>query len=98
MKSIRRGLWDGEVGKDARGRFSCRICRVSLTPSEAPTGDSAASGESPDAAESPAMDGPGVADSAATDEPVDGEETIRSCPECGRSWRTTAPRWRTTGG
>ncbi|WP_137283340.1 hypothetical protein [Halorussus salinisoli] len=33
MKSIRRGLWDGEVGKDAHGRFSCRICRQSLTAS-----------------------------------------------------------------
>ncbi|WP_128477992.1 HVO_0758 family zinc finger protein [Halorussus pelagicus] len=30
MKSIRRGLWDGEVAKDPRGRFSCRICRERL--------------------------------------------------------------------
>jgi hypothetical protein len=94
MKSIRRGLWDGEVGKDARGRFSCRICHESLTPSESAvsgessvSGKSAVSGESPDTAD--AVDGGESPRS-------DGE--IRSCPECGRSWRTTAPRWRTTGG
>jgi len=82
MKSIRRGLWDGEVGKDARGRFSCRICRESLTPSEV-----AVSGESPD-----------TADAVDAGESPENEEAVRSCPECGRSWRATAPRWRTTGG
>ncbi|MFC4449320.1 hypothetical protein [Halorussus aquaticus] len=64
MKSLRRGLWDGEVGKDARGRFSCRICRRSLV---------------------------------ARTEAEDGVE--RSCPDCGRAWKSRAsPRWRTTGG
>ncbi|WP_135851658.1 hypothetical protein [Halorussus salinus] len=94
MKSIRRGLWDGEVGKDARGRFSCRICRESLTPSESAvagepsvSSESAVSGDSPDAAD--AVD-------AGESPETDGE--IRSCPECGRAWRATAPRWRTTGG
>ena len=31
MKSIRRGLWDGEVEKDTRGRFACWVCGQSLT-------------------------------------------------------------------
>ncbi|UPV73306.1 hypothetical protein M0R89_12205 [Halorussus limi] len=63
MKSIRRGLWDGEVGKDTRGRFACRICRESLVVGS-----------------------------------EEGDGTERSCPECDRSWKSTAPRWRTTGG
>jgi rubrerythrin len=39
MKSIQRGLWDGEVEKDTRGRFSCRICGQSLKAGES-DGDS----------------------------------------------------------
>jgi len=88
MKSIRRGLWDGEVGKDASGRFSCRICRESLTPSESAVScESAVSSDSPD-----------TADAADAGESPENDEAVRSCPECGRSWRATAPRWRTTGG
>jgi ribosomal protein L37AE/L43A len=38
MKSIQRGLWDGEVEKDARGRFACRVCGQSLTVREESSG------------------------------------------------------------
>jgi hypothetical protein len=40
MKSIRRGLWDGELEKDTRGRFACRICRQSLAEESEPDGES----------------------------------------------------------
>jgi transposase-like protein len=38
MKSIQRGLWDGEVEKNARGRFACRVCGQSLTVREESSG------------------------------------------------------------
>ncbi|MFC7081023.1 hypothetical protein [Halorussus caseinilyticus] len=57
MKSIRRGLWDMEVEKDSRGRFSCRICRQSLVAQ------------------------------------ADDEKGVeRSCPDCGRAWRSRASK------
>ncbi|WP_135825599.1 hypothetical protein [Halorussus ruber] len=75
MKSIRRGLWDGEVEKDTRGRFACGICRESLTVPESAVSDESA------------------------DESIETDGGVRSCPECGRSWKSRqTPRWRTTGG
>ncbi|WP_276300557.1 HVO_0758 family zinc finger protein [Halorussus lipolyticus] len=64
MKSIRRGLWDGEVRKDTRGRFACGICRQSLT----------------------------------TDAETDETSPVRTCPDCGRAWKSReTPPWRTAG-
>ena len=88
MKSLRRGLWDGEVGKDARGRFSCRIChRVLVVRSDDGEGV-VRSGDGDGVARTD--DGGSVAGSD--------ESVARSCPECGRAWESRASaRWRTTG-
>ncbi|NHN58053.1 MULTISPECIES: hypothetical protein [Halorussus] len=105
MKSLRRGLWDGEVGKDARGRFSCRICHRLL---EVRADDGERAVQSDDAGEIARTDeGVSRSDSAAVGRSnggervarADGESVERSCPECGRAWESRADaRWRTTGG
>ncbi|WP_435179697.1 hypothetical protein [Halorussus sp. AFM4] len=90
MKSLRRGLWDGEVGKDARGRFSCRICHRVLVA----VGD----GEDDEGSDAGERVGRSVREEDVAG--ATGETGVaRSCPECGRTWesRATAP-WRTTGG